>query len=151
MIPNVIPTAGEITASAEIKEASNVAEPKPSEDKNATDEYNRMTNQGGIAMLVYPKQSMNLEAHNKMQKEIDKLLASKLWGESVAKAKELKLEYGAVMTFNLDYLLLFLKTVKKLKYQYVTLKLNPKTPVCMEARDGDAGVLQYYLAPYVVD
>lgn len=113
----------------------------------------RVMDATGIAMLVYPKKMMETEAQTSIDKQFG--LHGLCWEKAELQGnKEPKIEYKAEATFNISYMLAFLKMAKNRKYNYITIKLTSKEPICMEVGNGDSkldepNLLRYYLAPYM--
>ncbi len=66
------------------------------------------------------------------------------------KEPDIDLKTYQTSTFNFEYIYKFFQTLKKLKYEYVTISVKKEEPMLLQGQsDDDDNILKYYLAPFI--
>lgn len=132
----------EIAEQASGQPADEIPEaPKPKEDNSY-----RFMDSSSISMAILPRSVV--ENIGSRAAFIGKPDMQEVREQQAKEQRIPEIKDAQVATFNLEYLLHFLKVVEKNVSSYITLEVKTGEPIKCVAK-GDAGTAVFYLAPYI--
>lgn len=139
-------------------EAKQKAEKVEAEKKAMANSISVMDN-SSIAMITFPKSVMEEEGMKSLKKQLN----VKSFSKKHAPNKEPEVDFGGISTYNLDYMIRYLKFMEKQGATHVEIavktndpiRISAKTEVDLEDEEGnkisEKRNFRFWLAPYLSD